>query len=1652
MRRILLPLLLLLALVLQVASAQVIRNFTPRYNVTDTANIQVIGNTLMTCSTNSGATGASSCLAARSGTASVLADNNNNNHGSSYVDVDASDSPTYNNSSTATLTLPANSTVLWAGLYWSARDNTSTDNTDRRQVRFKTPGGSYSTLTSNQTDVTGADYQSFVDVTTQLRTFGAGTYTIGGVRATVGDTVTNTYAVWGLVVVYRDPGQTQPRNITVFDGYLNISTNTGGLTTATIPVSGFTTPLQGAVNTEVGVMSYEGDLGLTGDVMQMSRDNSTYITLADAQNPSTNSFNSTISRGGVTFNAKDPNYTNNLGVDVDFFTLTPTTSPANPLRNGDRTAYLRVTTTQDQYFPGMITFSTDIYQPDMKTTKGVIDVNGGTITAGDQLEYVITLKNEGLGQATNVTLSDAIPQNTTYVAGSMKIDGAAVTDASADDRGEYGAFCSSANCIRVRAGTGANSSAGGTFDPNASTEVRFRVTIGAGTPTGTFIYNRATIDYNTLISNQSYSIASGSASVVVQVGAGLSYEISGKVFTDLNYGGGPGRPTTSTGISGRGNARVEVYDSAGNFLTSTTTNGVGDYFLSLPAGSYTFRAVSSTVSSARSGYTSALLPVQTYRTTASGSTVTPVTNKVGGEDPSKVDAPSNTTSATLSSLTTSTQTAQSVSSVTITSYAIQNIDFGFNFSTIVNTNPSGQGSVAQFILNSNALGDESTMAQVGNRLSSTGVTESLPAGVENSIFMIPAAQLTSGVAVINLTSTQTMSGPSTSLDATTQTVNIGNTNAVSLGTGGTVGSTSVAFNQIPGPEVRISGPRSLSSGIIVTGSSNQIRGLALYGFGAGDSNTPSGALQINAASASVQLNVFGSTAASLTDPGASARTVSALLGANNATGLSVTRNIFAHSGGYGIYLAGTSAGTFTGNEIRNNALEFPAVAAFTQAGTGAVTSTQNRIASNRGTGFSVRSGTATFSQNTVDSNVLDQQGALAGVRLLTSGNTLSQNLIVGNFGSGILVGGGASNNTLSQNLIYDNTALGIDLRYDSTNQLAGDGVTPDDSVYTAAAGNQAIDYPTLTYAVLTGTSLEIKGQVGRAAAPVAGTFTIEVFTADNDPANQNGAVEIGDGLSVPHGEASRYLGNCTTAASGTFNCFFTVSGLTTTDSITLTSTLATYGTSEFSANQQVIAGQTLSGSVYEDVDTNRVKTNPENWVGGSAVYVNLLQNSQVYKTFTVNAGAGTYSFTALPPGNYSVIVTGSASSTTPATPAGFITVSPNPSQISATIAGFDVTDVNFGFFKGIRISGVVFRDDGRTAGTANNALQDGQEAGISGVKVTAASGSNTRDVLTDATGRYTLYLGTAFAGTSVTISHPERPATGTNLAGASIVKATSFTDSAASQRSLTLALGNAQDSLNFGVVRPSILRSNQSQQAFSPSTVEYIHEYQPGTLGTTTFSMTGALRYQFYPDLNCDGTFSDSEKATASTVLNVTSSWPRDQDGSLTSCQVMVRVLIPSNLPAGTTDSAPFTANLLWSTSSVTNPVSVRDTTTIQSATGGQLKLVKEVRNISTGGTFSSNAPATVGQVLEYKISYTNLGLASISKVILSDPVPSETKVVADVFGTGEVRLFCPSGTSFDLAAENATTITANLDFICGNGTVVKPSQGGYFLYRVQVQ
>ena len=68
------------------------------------------------------------------------------------------------------------------------------------------------------------------------------------------------YAGWSLVVVYRAPGLPL-RSLTVFDGFADV----GRDEPETISLSGFRTPVTGPVETQLGMVAYEGDFSTSGD-------------------------------------------------------------------------------------------------------------------------------------------------------------------------------------------------------------------------------------------------------------------------------------------------------------------------------------------------------------------------------------------------------------------------------------------------------------------------------------------------------------------------------------------------------------------------------------------------------------------------------------------------------------------------------------------------------------------------------------------------------------------------------------------------------------------------------------------------------------------------------------------------------------------------------------------------------------------------------------------------------------------------------------------------------------------------------------------------------------------------------------------------------------------------------------------------------------------------------------------------------------------------------------------------------------------------------------------------------------------------------------------------------------------------------------------
>lgn len=657
----------------------------------------------------------------------------------------------------------------------------------------------------------------------------------------------------------------------------------------------------------------------------------------------------------------------------------------------------------------------------------------------------------------------------------------------------------------------------GTSVNNPFNSTLYDNTGGSTVNTTTFGLDLDTYDISSLIS-------AGESTATTNVGVGQDFVmlnavllkvpsnlIVGNVFEDINYGGGAGRDRLTSGDIAIEDARVELYDSANAFQEFILTDASGEYsFGGMANGDYSIRVVNNTINSTRGGGVScsACLPVQTFRRNyTNGIGFADVTNEVGGADPSAEDVNNGTLT-----------NAQAVSSVSIVSEGIVGLDFGFNFNAIVNTNEDGQGSLEQFIVNSNAL-DETGLDIVANSLFDPA------AGDDTSIFMIPSssdplgrtgdANFSSGYFDINIPNGSPLSaitGANTVIDGRTQTAYSGDTNSGTIGGGGTaVGTSSTALQNFELPEIEVH--RNGGDVFQIEGDNDVIRNLAVYannrtailfadGTGSTVSNSLLGvnALGNNSGNIRYGVEIEGTTVSNpFVTSNYIATTLSAGVLVNGGAGTKTIQgnHIFAIGDNpcdLGIDISNGSSGVL----IQNNLIEdSQGIGIKSTGGSGGVNILENTITSS--------------GQNTGNcSGDPDDYG----LSLIGSNNQIVNNIIYANGGDGVvLVGSGTSGNLISRNSFYNNgtngAALGIDLNED--------GITLNDSGDADSGPNGLPNFPIIEEAFKSGTNIVISGW----SRPGA---TIEFFLTD---INQGTAV-TGDnqlGMTTDYGEGQVFLGS-----------------------------------------------------------------------------------------------------------------------------------------------------------------------------------------------------------------------------------------------------------------------------------------------------------------------------------------------------------------------------------------------------------------------------------------------------------------------------------------------------------------------------------------------
>lgn len=623
----------------------------------------------------------------------------------------------------------------------------------------------------------------------------------------------------------------------------------------------------------------------------------------------------------------------------------------------------------------------------------------------------------------------------------------------------------------------------------------------------------------------------------IPINLDAEFDLSGRVLEDVD---GNGDITENVGFFG---ADVYLYRDNGDggigigdiLVDQTTTNAAGEYtFNGLQNGVVYFTVVDSKslVSGAlNAGYGSSdVWAEQTYG--SAGSLYVDGTIKLTSSDGAFFSGKSPDASDDASSL----WTAEHVTRVEINSSPVTNVDFGFSFNVVTNSDGgdardddgganqrSVQGSLRQFMTNANAIDGANAMKFVpvaaadltngSNSRWEISVSTALPILVDEGTTIDGRAFLSDGITRWNSNS---------AIHGYVGTVGTGSDGVTGTGD-------EFLLEGVDAPELEISGDGSVGTGFSIQAGETEIGYVAVHGFGL--IGSASGNILVDGAGVRdvhIHHNILGTRADAFVAPDTALQQTYNIFVQRADQGV-IEHNLIGFARDSGIKLERNANNwTIDHNEIRSNStmsLNQDGIELIT--GSRRATISANLIIGNPGHGIDTWRGNGghLIFENTIVENGFGGS-ELGGIRLMGNGNSVQQNVIWSNNGAGVHVIGAfdngsqsfdaAINNLISRNSFAMNTGISIDHSSSNSSMTIlnqGDGISTNALATDLEAGNDGLDHPTLTIAFLAADGLHVLGQLD----PSLNVSEIELYLADSG---------AGDFLSaVAFGEGKTYLGN-----------------------------------------------------------------------------------------------------------------------------------------------------------------------------------------------------------------------------------------------------------------------------------------------------------------------------------------------------------------------------------------------------------------------------------------------------------------------------------------------------------------------------------------------
>ncbi|WP_202128471.1 DUF7507 domain-containing protein [Paenibacillus dendrobii] len=484
------------------------------------------------------------------------------NTAAQYGTYPAGTTSSYNNdSSSAQLILPTGSTVLYAELIWGGSyiitGSINLSSFINNPVTFTTPAGTFSVTpdpaTANSIDF-GNNMTAYVrsaNVTTLIQQGGGGTYTTGNVVGTIviPNDPTGNHAGWTLGVIYQNPSLPF-RNMSIRAGAVLVQATSSAVTTT---LTGFATPISGALGGRALFSAQEGDANRTGDQALFGPTSATAVALSGPNNFAANFFASQINNdsGNLdttgTFGTR--NQTNGApGTNIvggrQGWDITNVDVSAR-LVNNQSSAVLILTTSGDAYCVNGNAIQVDINAPKINVVKSS---STSSAIVGDTITYTVSVNNTGTASANSVVLSDALPTGLTFVSGSVTVAGVAKPTYDIVAGAPLGTLAFASSIVVTYKATVTSMPATRTLVNTAKSAFTFQSVAGGDTITGVIPSNSVTVT----VYAPSLTLTKSANKTNATVGTALTYTVlinnSGNIGAAVTFS--DNIPTGSTFITG----------------------------------------------------------------------------------------------------------------------------------------------------------------------------------------------------------------------------------------------------------------------------------------------------------------------------------------------------------------------------------------------------------------------------------------------------------------------------------------------------------------------------------------------------------------------------------------------------------------------------------------------------------------------------------------------------------------------------------------------------------------------------------------------------------------------------------------------------------------------------------------------------------------------------------------------------------------------------------------------------------------------------------------------------------------------------------------------------------------------------------------------